>query len=609
MAPRNDFGFKPLEEFTFDECFLRIEQNRVDGVESDTDLLEQYTALLSNLHKQDDALFKRATDKAALEKYISSHPLDKTATKYQLRHISEAKEKIADIEKEFRIKRRKAVTIALSVVGAIAILVCWLNYSPVKYINVEESVSISKYGDSIRISAQTNVPSYLISMDVTYGSDWLKVSGQDGSYTLVAKPNPASSRNAIITISAPNRLFGKNISWDSKSVSISQGSGHPTYINSEREHISFDKFGKPTGKSNVVITTDGVLESVASAPDWCNVSFTPIAAGQYECGITMDKNNGERRFGQISIQGGNVTQNIFIQQESGLASYIKFANPSLSVSPREETRYVNIETDGASWSISSKPTWVEVVNNGNNSLRLVIAENDNERRSAQLIVKSNNGYSSSLTINQGTAKASYIRAGQTSISAGTSGLDKYVSVSTDGKEWSVSDHPYWIDVTPSDNRIYIEVNSNSGKIREGKIILSSNNGHRATISVKQDGEPTNFRTSQTTVCFSKEEDSKYVTVYNNSTMSISASANKSWIDYYVSGNRIKISCRSNKRSARRSGVITLRCGNQTTKITVKQNGYIPCPNPYCQGGRVWNDFFGWGPCMICGTRGGQESKW
>lgn len=92
-------------------------------------------------------------------------------------------------------------------------------------------------------------------------------------------------------------------------------------------------------------------------------------------------------------------------------------------------------------------------------------------------------------------------------------------------------------------------------------------------------------------------------------MSVSASADKDWIDYYVSGNRIKISCPSNKRSGKRSGVITLRCGNQTKKITVKQNGYLPCTNPYCQGGRVWNDFFGWGPCMVCGTRGGQESKW
>lgn len=93
----NDFGFKPIDEFTFDECFARIEQNRVDGVESCEELLKRYTELLSSLQQKDDEMFRKATNKVALEKYLSSHPLDKTAIKYELKHISEAKKKIADI--------------------------------------------------------------------------------------------------------------------------------------------------------------------------------------------------------------------------------------------------------------------------------------------------------------------------------------------------------------------------------------------------------------------------------------------------------------------------------------------------------------------------------
>lgn len=603
------FGFKPIEEFTFDECFARIEQNRVDDVESDEQLLERYTVLLSQLQQKDDAMFRKATDKSALEKYIAAYPLDKTAKKYQLRHVTDAKKKIIKIDEDSKKRKKKASLITTSIIAVVAIIVCWINYSPVKYINVDESISITKYGDSIRITAQTNVPSYLIKMNVESGNDWLQVSGEDGNYGLVAKSNPMGSRYATIKISAPNRLFGGNISWDSKTISITQESGEPTYINPDRNSISFDKFGKSSDKTKLIISTDGVLESVASAPDWCDISFTPLSSGKYQCVVSIDKNNGERRYGQITLRGGNITQSISVQQESGLASYIGFNGSSLLALPREETKYVDVKTDGTSWSVISKPSWVEVSDNGNNSLKLVIAENEGERRNGTLTIKSNNGHTSSLIINQGTSLASYIRVGQSSISAGTSGLDKYITVSTDGKDWSVYDHPYWIDVTPSDSRIYVEVNSNSGKMRDGQIILASNNGHRATISVKQDGEPTNFGTSQSTVYFTKEEDYDYVTIHNNSKMSVSASADKNWIDYYISGNRIKISCPSNKKSGRRSGVITLRCGNQTTKITVKQNGYLPCTNPYCQGGRVWNDFFGWGPCMICGTRGGQESKW
>lgn len=609
MGNNYNFGFKPIETFSFDECLVRIEQNRVDGIDSDDELLERYSLLLLKLQQKDDAMYRKATDKSALEKYIASQPLDNTAKKYQLRHVAEAKKKIADIEVNSRRKKKKTTITVLSVVAVIAILVCWINYSPVKYINVDESISIAKYGDSIRVSVQTNVPSYLIKMEVESCEGWLQASGSNGNYSIVAQPNPESSRFATIKISAPNRLFGENISWDSKSIQISQESGEPTYITPDRTSLSFDKLGKPNDKSKMTISTDGVLESVTSAPEWCNITFTPLDNGRYNCVVTMDKNPGDRRYGQIVLAAGDISQNITIQQESGLASFIGFSSNRVSVSPREETKYIDVKTDGTSWSIMSKPSWVEVTDNGNNTLKLVIAENENDKRSGNLTVKSNNGHTSSLAISQGTSRASYIRAGETSIKAGTSGLDKYISVITDGKEWTVSDHPYWIDVTPYEDKLYIEVNSNSGKMRDGEIVLASNNGHRASISVKQDGEPTNFGASESTVYFSKEAESDYITIYNNSNMSVSASSNNSWIDYYISGRKLHISCSSNKNSGRRSGTITIRCGSQTKNITVKQNGYVPCSNPYCQGGHVWNDYFGWGPCMVCGTRGGQESKW
>lgn len=630
---KNDFGFgfKPIEEFTFDDCFVRIGQNRVDGVDSDSELLERYSELLSILQQKDDASFKRATNKAALEQYISSHPLDKTAKRYQLRHIQDAKKKIAAIDEMSKRKKRKTITITLSAIGVIAILVCWFNYSPVKYINVDETVSISKYGDRIRVSAQTNVPSYLIRMDLESGSDWLKVSGDNGSYSLVAKPNPSSSRYATIKISVPNRLFGGNISWNSKTIRITQTSGEPSYITPERSYMSYDKFGKPTGKSNLIITTDGVLESVASAPDWCDVSFAPIEDGKYECVVTMNKNGGERRLGQISIKGGNITQDISIQQESGLASYISFNTSSISVSPREETKYADVKTDGSSWTIVSKPSWVVATDNGNNTIKLEIEENDNDRRNGTVTIRSNNGHTSSLAINQGTSRASYIRAGQTSISAGKSGLDKYISVSTDGKDWSVYSKPSWLSVTPNYDgmKIYVEIPSNSGKMKEGEIVLASNNGHRATIKVSQDGDPTNFRAAKSSIKFDSGSDYEYVNISNNSNQSLRVDESQSWITASAtSKGRIKISVSSNSNSAR-SGYVTVRCGNESCRIDVRQSGWTNCY--YC-GGRgqvqcgypalwmngmhcvqqfVMNYYTGGGyytynPCPNCGGSGGVK---
>ncbi len=623
------FGFKPIEEFTFDDCFLRIEKNRVDGVESDEKLLERYSVLLSQLQQKDEAMFRKATGKSALEKYIAAYPLDTTAKKYQLRYIAEAKRKIAKIDEDSKKKNKKVTVITLAIIVIVALLVCWINYSPVKYINVEESLYIPKYGDSIRLAVQTNVPSYLIKMEVESGSDWLQVSGGNGNYVLVANPNPFGLRYASIKISAPNILFGEDIYWDSKTISITQESGEPTYINSDRNSISFDKFGRPSDRSELIISTDGVLESVASAPDWCYISFNLLSDGHYQCDVTMDKSDGERRYGQITLNGGNITQSIFVQQESGLASYIGLNGSSLSVLPRAETKYVDVRTDGTSWSVISKPSWVEASYNGNNSLKLVIAENEDDRRTGILTIKSNNGHTASLAINQGTSKASYIRAGKTSILAGTSGLDIYIPVSTDGKEWSVSGHPYWIDVTPSNDRIYVEVNSNSGKMRDGQIVLASNNGHSATISVKQDGDPTNFRAGKSRIIFDSGNEYEYVNISNNSNLSLRVDESHSWITASAtSKGRIKISVSSNSNAAR-SGYVTVRCGNESCRIDVRQKGWTNCY--YC-GGRgqvrcgypalwmnglhcvqdfVMNYYTGGGyytynPCPNCGGSGGVK---
>lgn len=655
MSNNDDFGFvfKPIEEFTFDNCYVRIEQNRADGVESDPELLDRYNILLTGLEQKDDAMFMKATDKSALEKYLSAYPFDETAKKYQLRHVSEAKKKIAEIGEDSKRRKKKVTAITLAIIALITISVCWFNYSPVKYIDVTaslprrlskygdsirdsgyivgeiESLSIIKYGDSIRVYAETNVPTNLMEMDVEYGSNWLRAYGTDGSYTLIAKPNPDGPRYATIKISAPNRLFGSIISWDSKTIKITQESGVPTYITPERKYISFDKFGK-SDKSKLIISTDGVL-SIASAPDWCDVSLEPIENGKYECIVNTGKNDEDRKNGQVTFKGGNITQSILVQQESGLASYIRFVDGCISVSPREETKYVDIKTDGTSWSILSKPKWVEVSDNGNNSLKLVISENEEDRKTGTITVKSNNGHTASLTINQGTSKASYIHAGLTSIYAGTSGLDKYVSVSTDGKDWSVYSKPNWLSVTPYYNsmKIYVEIPSNSGRKNEGEIVLASNNGHRAIITVKQDGDPTNFRAAKSSIKFDSGSDYVYVNIDNNSNKPLRVDKSKDWISATAtSKGRIKISVMSNSDPAR-SGYVTVRCGNESCRIDVRQSGWtdcylcrgrgqVPCGYPalwmnglHCVQEFVMNYYTGGGyytynPCPNCGGSGGVK---
>ena len=579
MSKNNfNFGFQPIQDFTFDQCFSRIENNRNSGIENDEELLTHYTKLLCQLQQRDDTLYKKASTKKELQIYLSSYPLDSTAKNYHLRHAEKALKRIAKIEENEKVGKKKKIVSVLSFVAIAIIAVCLFNYEPVKYLNVGDTLTCSKYGDSIRLEVQTNVPSSLLKVDLDSSCKWLQVLGKDGNYNLVIKQNPIGSRNTIIKISAPNRLFGETVSWDYKTINISQESGIPTYITPERKSISFDKFGKPLDKSDLIISTDGVLESATSKPDWCDISFKHLNSGRYRCIVTMDKNNGECQKGHITLKGGGITQNIVIQQESGLASHIEFKDNNISVSPKEDTVYVDVITDGTSWSIISKPDWIIASDNGNNSLKLVVHKNDNDKREGVLMVKSNNGHASSLLINQCTSKASFIKTDQTSIFAESSGLDKYISVITDGTEWSVYSKPDWLSLTPNydSNKLYVEIPLNSGKVKEGEIILASNNGQYVTISVNQDGDPTNFCAAKSSIRFDTDSDYEYLDINNNSNQSLRVNESKDWITASViSKECIKISVRKNSNSPR-SGYVTVYCGNESYRIDIRQSGWTDC---------------------------------
>lgn len=333
MSKNNfNFGFQPIQDFTFDQCFSRIENNRNSGIENDEELLTHYTKLLCQLQQRDDTLYKKASTKKELQIYLSSYPLDSTAKNYHLRHAEKALKRIAKIEENEKVGKKKKIVSVLSFVAVAIIAVCLFNYEPVKYLNVGDTLTCSKYGDSIRLEVQTNVPSSLLKVDLDSSCKWLQVLGKDGNYNLVIKQNPIGSRNTIIKISAPNRLFGETVSWDYKTINISQESGIPTYITPERKSISFDKFGKPLDKSDLIISTDGVLESATSKPDWCDISFKHLNSGRYRCIVTMDKNNGT-----VVDPSATVSADLMNMLYAGYSNPISISVPGVPVNKIQAT--------------------------------------------------------------------------------------------------------------------------------------------------------------------------------------------------------------------------------------------------------------------------------
>ena len=116
---------------------------------------------------------------------------------------------------------------------------------------------------------------------------------------------------------------------------------------------------------------------------------------------------------------------------------------------------------------------------------------------------------------------------------------------------------------------------------------------------------------------------------NNSNQSLRVDESQSWITASAtSKSRIKISVSSNNNAAR-SGYVTVRCGNESCRIDVRQSGRTHCY--YC-GGRgqvqcgypaLWmnglhyvqefvmnyytgSGYYTYNPCPSCGGSGGVK---
>ncbi|WP_301048623.1 BACON domain-containing carbohydrate-binding protein [uncultured Phocaeicola sp.] len=618
----NKFGFKTIDSFTFDECERLISKIKSEGNIPDDELMERYNSLLNTLIRDDDNLFKSCSTKGDYNKYLNSFPTASYTTLYQPRHVTDAKwkiKKIEQIESENKKKKRKKIikisAISFSGLILIFLFVCWLNYSPVSVLDFPEEIILSKYGEVKSINVSTNAPIEDIGLKGISGDrDWLKIEREYGTYTFAAERNPYGERVATYEISAPDKLFGYQISRKRKTVKVIQEAGYPSYIDLDKSSISFDKNGKSlSGSSSFIITTDGVLNDAVSFPDWISVVLDSIDNNTIRCTLSVGKNEKGKNTGKITVKSGSISKSLNITQQSGLANFIRVDKTNITVPTTYETiEYVNIMTDGTSWFVDSVPDWISAYIEDDTTLKLKIDGNNSGANKGKVLVKSNNGHSASISISQPSALATYFRVDERTIKASVSGMSKTIPVKTNGKTWSVQNSPYWLTARADcdSKELYISIPSNHyGTVHKGEIILTSNNNHQVTIKVEQDGNPSNFSVSREVVYFSKEADSDIITVYNDSKMNVSASSDVGWIDCYVTNSNLVIEVGDNKRSGRHSGTVTIKCGNKTQKVTVKQNGYIPCWNQNCIGGKVYGPY-GWvSYCGVCGGSGGQESKW
>jgi len=398
-------------------------------------------------------------------------------------------------------------------------------------------------------------------------------------------------------------------------------------------------FGKEGGEKIVRIETNvsaNEIEITEPEKDWVRVALErktlTISAEENPnpertCKMTIKAYStffGERTGTELSIE-------ILISQNSGYAiNDLNVSSRGFSIGKYGGSERVNIKTDGVALEVvpaKNCSDWISVnVKRQNHDTHFYhdddyeinVEKNPAGDRTGKVIVSTGGQPSQEIVINQASGLANKFSVsthsiGPVSKSGTKEGYCYPVDITTDGTTWEASTSCRWLILNKNNNCLEIEVRP-ADEVRDGEVYVSSNNGHRETISIHQDGDPTSFYFSRSSLTFDTDSDYEYVSFTNNSNQSVEVSTNKSWLEASVySGNKVRVSCESNNNSPQ-DGVVTLSCGRKKTQIKVHQYGYkrVACSNcldlwGYPTGTEIeYLPYYPWTRIVNCRKCGGRK---
>ena len=506
-------GFKPINEFTLKECADYLAQN--EGGAYVEEVKARYKVLLEEMAKQEEADFKACTTIADYEKFIAKYK-SKSVEPYRAKHLDDAekaKQRLASEDKQREEERLRRER--------------------------EERRREQQRAEERRRKRKRT---FLIVL---------------ASLVVVAVAVFFIGYRPVKFLTANDVVFGKEGGQQSLRVET----------NVSRDAISI----RCPSDDWITVDLDGYM---------IGISATPNPDPERSCVIEVRANS--TIYGNPI--GSPMKQNIVVKQGSGYASNLKLSTKNLNVGKYGETRQVNIKTDGVGLGLSSNAGWIHATPKNqshdgqyyhDDDYEIVVDKNPGDYRSGTITVSSNGQPSQEIIITQASGLANTFYVSSTSINnVGKSGNTFYVDITTDGTTWDANTNYSWLDLTEHNGYLEIKVSS-TDEVRDGYVYVSSNNGHKQTISIHQDGAPTSFYASKSSWTFDTGSDYDYISINNNSNQSMYASADKSWLSASISGGKVRIACERNDNSPR-DGTVTVSCGSKTCSIKVHQKGWTTC---------------------------------
>ena len=248
-------GFKPIDEFTFDDYAHLIEKRTADGEPVEPDIQEQYDNLLSELKAKEDQDYQACRSIESYERFIRKYTYIKATSKYQPQHL----EKVTHELNERMFDNRKKIAKYTAIALAILAVICLIGYRPISKLEVSDTtIKLSKYTTRLSVKLNTSAPNVHTAL-VTVS--WLNVSLDGDSLILKATRNAEDLRKTRFVIKAFPTLFGAQLSFlgETLYIDVEQESGYATYLSLTPEKITIPPSG---GYKNIHVETDGLEWSI-----------------------------------------------------------------------------------------------------------------------------------------------------------------------------------------------------------------------------------------------------------------------------------------------------------------------------------------------------------
>lgn len=391
-------------------------------------------------------------------------------------------------------KHRTRNTLILLIIFAIAAILCWENYESTSYLNITGDGTFEKIGGQTQISYITDAN--INNIEITKSVEWFNIENdENGKITVIVPKNYEDERKGRITIKVYSSFWGEKCNCISKEIEIQQESGLPTYLNVNKDYITFDKFGNCREESNFNIETDGTELEIEPNENWFTITkdvYDNTETISANITVTGEINTEGEKSGYINIQSGNINKRVNIFQESGLATYFRVKRTALVMAEEGlEKGYcypINVETDGTSWSVKYAPTWLTAYADINDKrLEVSVGPNNGKVKKDIITLVSNNGDIQDIAVIQKGDPTDF-EASSSSIRFGIDSDYKYITIDNNSdKSLLTSDSESWLSCSVTNkNMIKISCSKNDSYPRSATVYVYCGN-ESLSIAVKQDG--------------------------------------------------------------------------------------------------------------------------